>query len=557
MVDLAKYFHTIRHLRGQQVLGQFRNRFRPTVKKSYNDVPPKLEVNGLPETVMVISTRAAAADAAGLRAGLFNFMHVTHDLGWPPDWMAVDSDLWGFHLHYFGYIHALKPTEQEELCLNWIERNQIGIEPAWHPFPTSLRLINWCKARLTHPEILSSIYRQASFLHDHLETHLMGNHLLENARALITAGTYLHGQGAAESWVRTGRYLYEEQTTEQILADGGHVERSPMYHALMLKGYLDVINLLEESGYPVRMLKGAAERMRGWLGAMVDPDGNIALFNDAAYNGTPSIAKLMRYADRVLGPGTSHLSDQPHPPESNDLQFRHLESSGYVSISDRDLFFVFDGGPVGPDYLPAHAHADIFSFVLHADGQPWIVDTGTSTYDSGPIRRYERSTRAHNAVTVDDVDQVECWGAFRVARRFTPKCQVERINGQTVQIDGTYDGYATLIGDDIVHSRRVTVRHDCREVEVVDRVTGRGHHRVSSRIHLHPDVDVRRDGTEIRLVTEKPSRTSSIVMSIVDSPVRVEKGMYAPEFGSRRETKCLILERGQVLPVILRYTIYY
>ena len=506
---------------------------------------------------------AAKASPADLRTGTFEFLNEARDLGWPPDWKAVESDLWGFHLHYFGYIHDLGHAEKETLCIDWIEKNPIGTEPAWHPFPISLRLVNWCKAGLAHPDILSSMYRQAAFLYDHLETHLLGNHLLENARALITAGVYLRGQGDADAWIRRGLQIYEKETPEQILADGGHFERSPMYHALMLEGYLDIVCLLDALPYSVGTVKDAAERMRAWLGVMIDPKQRIVLFNDAAHNGTPPIPRLLAYADRVLGDNNSSPHENSNTPSGtpatvDGLEVHHLQESGYISALGRGLFFVYDAGPIGPDYLPAHAHADIFSYILHGeDGRAWVVDSGTSTYEQGPVRQYERSTLAHNTVTVDDIDQAECWGAFRVARRFKPVSKVRRLSQATVEITGKFDGYATLIGDDIVHNRRVTLRHESREIRIVDRVTGTGRHRVSSRIHLHPDVRVFPVEEGVRLVQKDGTGTSSVLISTVDSPVRVDNGTYASDFGHRRKTKVLVLEHEQILPITVSYTIVY
>ena len=55
--------------------------------------------------------------------------------------------------------------------------------------------------------------------------------ILENLRKLHAAGA---------------RILLRE-LPEQVLADGGHFERSPMYHALLLHGLLDLVNVLPES----------------------------------------------------------------------------------------------------------------------------------------------------------------------------------------------------------------------------------------------------------------------------------------------------------------------
>ena len=45
-----------------------------------------------------------------------------------------------------------------------------------------------------------------------------------------------------------------------------------------------------------------------------------------------------------------------------------------------------DVGAPCPRELPAHAHADTLSCLVHVDGEPLLVDTGTSTYAPGPVR---------------------------------------------------------------------------------------------------------------------------------------------------------------------------
>ena len=48
----------------------------------------------------------------------------------------------------------------------------------------------------------------------------------------------------ADAMLAKGLRLMVEQGREQILPDGGHYERSAMYHAIALVDYLDVINAL-------------------------------------------------------------------------------------------------------------------------------------------------------------------------------------------------------------------------------------------------------------------------------------------------------------------------
>ena len=78
---------------------------------------------------------------------------------------------------------------------------------------------------------------------------------------------------------------------------------------------------------------------------------------------------------------------------------------------------LLDVAPVGPDYLPGHAHADTLSFELSLFGQRVLVNSGTSQYEAGPERSRQRGTAAHNTVIVDGHDSSEVWAGFRVARR--------------------------------------------------------------------------------------------------------------------------------------------
>src|SRR6185436_7069489 len=93
-----------------------------------------------------------------------------------------------------------------------------------------------------------------------------------------------------------------------------------------------------------------------------------------------------------------------------------LEPSGYVRIQRDPVLVIFDAAPVGPDYLPGHAHADTLSFELSWGDRRVITNSGTSTYSVGPRRAWERSTAAHNTVEIDDENSSEVWGGFRVAR---------------------------------------------------------------------------------------------------------------------------------------------
>jgi uncharacterized heparinase superfamily protein len=467
-------------------------------------------------------------------------LNETVDLGRPVDWEAAAMPLlWRFNLHYFHYLPLLDAEEQAALCREWIAGNPVGQGVGWHPYPTALRLVNWCRAGVEVLDVLDSLYHQAAWLHRNLETHVYGNHLLENARALVLAGAYLQGQGEADRWLAKGLSLYRQETDEQILSDGFHFERSPMYHALMLEGYLDVVNVLPKD-HPARPFFGqVVNDMADALATTVHPDGEIALLNDATLEIAASPAVLLDYAARVTGHRATPRSALPE--------------TGYYIFENDDLWCIVDAGPAGPEYLMAHAHADIFSYELSLSGKRFIVDTGVYEYPSGPMRQYVRSTTAHNTLQIDGTDQIECWDSFRVARRAAPHDVKWEQTESGAHFAGTFTGYAKLLGDNLTHTRRISLDATRRTMFVEDVVTGQGTHRLESRMHLHPAVQVKQTTRGVRLTR------GDVICDVGagDVPVQVEDGWYCPRFGVRERNAVLVLRWEGTLPGRITYRLQY
>lgn len=500
--------------------------------------PPRLRTAWRPSTAFLHHDPWNSRE--GIRRGQFCFLNERVSLGRPVDWAAPEQSLlWRFTLHYFDYLHLLTAEEQVALCREWIAANSVGEGIGWHPYPTARRLVNWCRAELTAPDLLESLYRQAAYLYRNVETHVYGNHLLENARALVLAGCYLRGQGEADRWRQRGMAIYRDEIDEQVLSDGVHFERSPMYHALVLEGVLDVLNVLPEDHPDWAEMRESAQIMSDALESVTHPDGTIALFNDSTYEIAPSPDRLLRYARDVLGYTPSSRSAFPE--------------AGYYLYRGDDLWMMIDGGPAGPEYLMAHAHADLFSYELSLFERRFIVDSGVYEYSAGPMRQYVRGTAAHNTVQIDGLDQIECWDRFRVARRAAPRDVEWTETEEGAIFEGALDGYQGLIGDDITHHRRVEIDRGARSVRVCDSITGDGEHRVESRIHLHPDIEVHREENVFSL--DRGGKKCQI--EIERGHARREAGWYCPRFGVRHRICTLVIGGNTLLPVEYSYQIRY
>lgn len=459
------------------------------------------------------------------------------EIGWDG---PEPEKLWRYNQHYFDDLNARDAPARLEwhhaLLADWVARNPPGKGTGWEPYPTSLRIVNWVKWALAGnelpPECHQSLAVQARWLSRRLEWHLLGNHLLANAKALVFAALYFDGP-EAEKWLARGTAILHRELGEQVLPDGGHFELSPMYHALALEDMLDLLNILDANAGALPptadalrdRIRERSPAMQRWLHAMSHPDGGIAFFNDAAFGIAPAAAGLDDYAGRLgLAPA--------RPPDPDPVV--ELPDSGYARLARGPAVLIADLARVGPDYLPGHAHADTLSFELSLHGHRVLVNSGTSVYGDGRERLRQRGTAAHNTVVVAGSDSSEVWSGFRVARRARPLQVRVADEGGRLIAEGAHDGYRRLPGRP-VHRRRWTLTE--RHLEIADEVTPAAP--AEARFHLHPAVEIVREGAfhgHLRLPGGETVRWRAEAAAI-----GVDAATWHPEFGSSIANECLVL----------------
>jgi len=547
MITPSTLWHTVRYLRPVQFYGRLWFRF----KHPKPDLRPALPLRANPASWTVPASRQPSLIAPTT----FRFLGTAACLdtvGW--DKKEIDK-LWRYNLHYFDDLNATGADERVkwhyEIIQRWVTENATGQGTGWEPYPVSLRMVNWIKWALAGnphaPEILHSLTVQARWLSKRLEIHLMGNHLYANAKALLFAGMFFAGP-EAENWLEKGFSLLRRETREQILPDGGQFERSPMYHAIALEDLLDIINITRtyHAAVPgrwrgwVAQLPEVARRMRIWLAAMCHPDHEIAFFNDAAMGIAPSSAELESYAQRL---GLAPLSALPDG-------LLTLAESGYLRVHRNQMVALLDVAPIGPDYLPGHAHADTLSFELSLFGQRFLVNSGTSCYGIREERTRQRSTAAHNTVVLDGLNSSEVWSGFRVARRARPLGLEIRESGEAMSISCSHDGYRWLKGRP-QHTRNW---HFCNhELLIEDTVTG-NFKQGNARFHLHPSITVG-DIDPCGFTTELRLPTGQIVsFGVEGGDLRKEISSWHPEFGYSEPTCCLSVQfRGPLLRTRIKW----
>ena len=537
---IGRYLRTVVHLRPGQIFRRARCEFE---RRLGLGAPARWTASSPPRmaTDFPALPLPSPADCSteSLRAGVFTHLNESRTIGfYRPDWQlgaVTKGRLWTVTLHYHRWALQLaqlaasdSPHAAEALSLfqhfvrEWIERCPFS-DPrarplAWNAFAVATRISHWTRAcRLLGPErlgspdftaaFLKSLWEQAEFLCRHVEWDLRANHLLRDAVGLACAGRFFAEPQAAR-WLRCAASITAAQVKEQILADGGHFERSPMYHAQIMEDLRTLRSLLADPALQASM-DDALQRMTDWLAWMSHPDGRFALLNDGAWNGV----------------------DVP-PPAANSGG-RHLADSGIVAWHGRRWTVFFDVGELGPVYQPGHGHADTLSVECSVDGHRLFVDPGTYHYDSDKRRAYDRSTAAHNTVVVDGQDSSEVWDIFRVGRRAHVRNAEAKFGSDFFEACGTHNGYRHL-SDRPTHTRRLRLSPG-NQLLIEDFIGGAGTHSLSGGLLLDPAWSAQGVENGWRLAG---LGISLVVTVTADANIRLrtESRTVHPEFGAELPT---------------------
>ena len=213
----------------------------------------------------------------------------------------------------------------------------------------------------------------------------------------------------------------------------------------------------------------------------------------------------------------------------------HLGESGYIRVAGPRLVALLDVAPIGPDYQPAHGHADTLSFECSLDGHRLVVNSGTSCYGTSAERQRQRGTSAHNTVVIDGEDSSEVWGGFRVARRARPFGLAVR-EGREVIVACSHDGYRRLRGRP-VHRRQWTI--DDRSLLVEDDVSN-PQASAQARFHIHPDVQIEPGGEAHEGRLRLPSGQRVRWIAETGRPA-IEPSTWHPRFGAAIPNHCLVV----------------
>lgn len=551
MIDrITKWFHTVKYLKPIQIVG----RLQLFIPRGISEESRYQELRNVTGAFEFCKKPESTTDF-----NEFTFLSETHrlsDIGWEPKNI---SKLWSYHLHYFDFIHGSSDWSESEknkiigLFHQWIDQNPFGQGTGWEPYPTSLRIINWVKWHLTVEPLfeksLLSVWNQLRWLADRPEIHLLGNHLFANAKAMVFGSVLFEGEEAKKIQDQ-GMKILKEQLDEQFLSDGGHFERSPMYHVLAMEDLLDLYILRDHfsADFPASEIKEKIEKGISWLSLMSYQNGEFPHFNDCANGTVPTLDQLQKIAK-------SAGIDISLPDKKEVVIF--LSDSGFVVAQQGKGKLIADIGNIGPDYQPGHAHAETLSFEFTLNGQRVIVNSGTSQYGVSDERLRQRSTSAHSTVEINGLNSSEIWSGFRVAERATVHdVKIEHPNTESpIIISAAHDGYKRLDGKNIHHR---TWKIGENSMTIYDRISG-SYDRAVSRLFFHPDFVCHSNENGTILSHEKVGKIRLSARSgKKELPIGITESSYHPAFGVTLKNICaeISMTDTQEISIELNWTIH-
>jgi uncharacterized heparinase superfamily protein len=314
----ATYWRTLRHLRWSQ-LGYLALRRVLPRSNSPTRIKGPVGLHRIPGPWPFMEWQPETSRKM-IAAREFTFLNRTVECHCSIPWNDHrHAKLWLYHLNYFDFLNvdfalpdeAAKIKEAFSIAFDWCTNNTQGTEVGWESYALSLRIVNWLKFLARYGRalealegggsvgtLLESLGVQVAMLERRLEKDLLGNHFLKNIKALLFAGALLESASRTRWWAK-GEDLLVAQLHEQILPDGGHYERSPMYHSQVLEDLVEIQLLYRAMGKTLScsdLLSQKIQAMAQFLHGVLHPDGEIPLFNDSVLDGARAPTALLAMA---------------------------------------------------------------------------------------------------------------------------------------------------------------------------------------------------------------------------------------------------------------------
>lgn len=213
-----------------------------------------------------------------------------------------------------------------------------------------------------------------------------------------------------------------------------------------------------------------------------------------------------------------------------------------------EVYMHFDAAPLGYLSIAAHGHADALSFILHLDGFPFFVDSGTYTYHTDPEwRNYFIGTLAHNTIRINKQNQATIAGPTLWQNHYKTKILRAETGDESDTVCARHNGYRSI---GITHTREITFNRKEMQFIIRDELKTRKNNKylIEVPFHIHPLRELSQAGPNVFIINNPEGHRR--VSLILDNKLSVNLvygqmtpeiiGWYSASFMQKEKTNTIL-----------------
>jgi hypothetical protein len=287
--------------------------------------------------------------------------------------------------------------------------------------------------------------------------HRTGNWLIMEMNGLAQIGILYPQFVQAKEWYEYALNKLIEELDRQIYPDGFQYELSTNYHFVVINNYHRLIHVMKAYGLkiPEAFIK-KLEPMAELMVKLMNPEGRLPDINDGGKFYVSDLLKTLTslFPENQVFRWVVSGGKEGGKPDYASIA---LPRSGFMIMRsgwDRNAVWgLFDAAPFGT----GHQHEDKLNLLIQAGDHPVLTEGGNYAYDDSEMRRYVLSTRSHNTMRLDQMDQNRRssyrWHEGDIALDSGMKYRIEEAFDSA---EGEYsEGYGPRADRAVTHRRRV------------------------------------------------------------------------------------------------------
>jgi len=358
----------------------------------------------------------------------------------------------------------------------------------------------------------------------------------------------------------------KKQINLQIRPDGVDIEQSVNYHKFVLEffslfAFLNP-NLINESEGII------IEKMFDYLLHSIKPDSQFPLIGDVDDGKVLLLTNFeehkffdllnigailfrkneLKFITKKISPVSILVFGEKGIKRYNELEsieptkkFEYYDKSGYFIMrnnwTEKASYLFVDFGRFGP-LGSAHSHSDITNIIFSYNGKNIIVDSGNYSYNrSWKERKYFRSSKAHNILSINNKNQAQSIGWFSWEKKPKIKRKVNLKNSE-IELSCVHNGYQGFLV-----KRQIITNKNLDELIIKDTVF-----QSNSKFDEDPnEIDLYlhfNKAINLKVVKNSVQIDNELLLTVESNQkfsMNIQKSFYSPAYGQKYENNALVI----------------